>query len=84
MGDCTLFGKRISSVGFFGFGSSNREVWRYLSKRFHSLKFTLRSDDKVDSTTYFCRSFFGKEAYNNIDEDILFLSPSVRRDRKEL
>lgn len=72
-------GKRISSVGFFGLGKSTLALFNYLKKRYTGLSFTLRSDKpckKIDGASLRC----GRAAREDIFEDILFLSPSVRRE----
>ncbi len=72
-------GKRISSVGFFGLGKSTLALFNYLKKRYTGLSFTLRSDRPCEA---FSGAFLrcGRLAREDISEDILFLSPSVRRE----
>ena len=79
----TFRGKSISSVGFFGLGKSTLSLFEFLSKSYEGLTFTLRSDKKANASPIFDKTFFGIQAKEKIDEDILFLSPSVRRDYKE-
>lgn len=74
-------------VGFFGIGKSNIALMRHLP--LENCLITLRSDEKIDRSALpqsirVERIFEGKDAYNNIDEDILFFSPSVRRERQTL
>lgn len=74
-------------VGFFGIGRSNIALMQNLP--LEKCLITLRSDEKIDRSALpqgirVERIFEGKEAYKNIDEDILFFSPSVRRERQEL
>lgn len=72
-------GKKISSVGFFGLGKSTLALFNYLKKRYTGLSFTLRSDrpcEKIEGLLLRC----GVAAREDISEDILFLSPSVRRE----
>ena len=76
-------GKKISKVGFFGFGSSNRALIDYLKGRFTDLSFVLRSDTKKTDTSGFSKTYFGKDARLDISEDVLFFSPSVKRDAPE-
>ena len=76
-------GRRISSVGFFGLGKSNLALFDYLSKKYDSLSFTLRSDRETACPNGFEQVFIGAEARENFREDVLFFSPSVRRDSKE-
>ena len=78
--------KKNASIGFFGLGGSNAGVIEYLRKLNPSIRTTLRSDAPIDEVfkgTAF-RVLEAGDALRDIDEDVLFLSPSVRRDRKEL
>ena len=79
----TFRGKTILSVGFFGLGKSTLSLFEFLTKSYEGLSFTLRSDKKANASPIFDKTFFGIQAKEKIDEDILFLSPSVRRDYKE-
>ncbi len=78
-------GKPIKRVGLVGFGKSNRAVYRYLKERFPKLSFVLRSliMPSLDGEL-FDAVFTGERELDGINEDILFLSPSVRRDKPEL
>ena len=76
-------GKQIRSVGFFGLGKSNIALFNYLSENYGALSFTLRSDNEIPRPDGFERAFFGSAARENITEELLFLSPSVRRDAPE-
>lgn len=69
-------------VGFFGLGVSNMALIRALPEGY---PFTVRSDaDRLDFSISPERVHLGACSLNDIDEDALFLSPSVRRDRPEL
>lgn len=74
-------------VGFFGLGCSNLSLMVGLDLgRCHV---TLRSDVTVDRAALpggirIDRIFDGTGALRSLDEDIIFFSPSVRRDRPEL
>ncbi len=72
--------KKISGVGFFGLGKSNVALFEYLSKNYDGLSFTLRSDIAVNIPIGFDRALFGIDAREKINEDVIFFSPSVRRD----
>lgn len=72
--------KAIKEVGFFGFGKSNKALYEYLKKRYPILSFTLRDECTVNSQEGFSQIFTKKNAYDKIRENVLFLSPSVRRD----
>ena len=76
--------EKTLKIGLFGLGKSNLGVLGYLKEKNLNFELTLRSDKNI-STDIFChRSFIGSGALSDIDEDIIFLSPSVRRDRAEL
>ena len=79
-----LKGKPISNVGFFGLGDSNLALLEFLSTTYDGLSFTLRSDADMGEQSVFSRLFYKSEARRDINEDVLFLSPSVRRDTAEL
>ena len=79
-----LCGKKI---GFFGLGKSNLALLSALP--LNGCEINLRSDGAIDrgslprlSAKY--RFFEGKRALCDINEDIIFFSPSARRDRREL
>lgn len=76
-------GRTISRVGFFGFGRSNSALLKHLTKSYRSLSFILRSDIEVSQPFWAERTLIGRAARENFCEDILFLSPSVRRDAPE-
>ncbi|MBE6536547.1 MAG: hypothetical protein E7673_01200 [Ruminococcaceae bacterium] len=87
MSDITrLLEKPYLSVGIFGVGTSNVGAINYLLKKNPTLRLTVRSDTTPDLSglTNADRIFAGKDAFSNIGEEILLLSPSVRRDRKEI
>ena len=77
------FFKDVKSVGLFGFGKSNRAIFERLS-RLSWLKFTLRDERVRERPEGIARLCIGEECLMPPYEDILFLSPSVRRDRPEL
>ncbi len=75
------------SVGFLGVGLTNRALLTALLGR--GYKITLRQTAPIEREglapqAKVARIYEGKAALDNIDEDILFLSPSVRRDGPEL
>ncbi len=74
-------------VGFFGIGKSTYSL--FCSLPLKNCSVTLRSDSIIDRSSIpdeigVERIFEGDETCKDINEDILFLSPSVRRDRPEL
>ncbi len=77
-------GKRIRSIGFVGFGRSNRAVYAYLSRKYPEIKFTVRSQDAIKNLPTDCPTFFDKDELSSLTEDLIFLSPTVRRDRREI
>ncbi len=78
---------RGCGVGFFGLGVSNLSLMRHLP--LEKCHITLRSDQKIDRSDLpdglkIGRVYEGAEALSDIDEDVIFFSPSVRRERVEL
>lgn len=78
--------KGYGKIGFFGIGCSNLSLAELLSFR---QSVTLRSDTPIDRATLpeglrGARIFEKEHALDQVDEDILILSPSVRRDRQGL
>ncbi len=74
-------------VGFFGLGSSNAALLDCLP--LEKCRITIRCDRAIDLSKIPTglrveRILSGKESCLDIDEDIIFFSPSVRRDRAEL
>jgi len=81
----TYKGKTIRSVGFLGLGKSNLGVYEYLSKKFGNQRITLRTEKIADTSKIPAdRLLFGENMLSGISEDILFLSPSARRDKPQL
>ena len=78
-------GKRILRIGFFGDGRSNRALFSYLTENYDGITYTLRTDMRCPDlgSGKFSEILSGEAARKYIDEDILFLSPSVRRDATE-
>lgn len=79
--------KNGCKIGFFGVGRSNASLLRTLP--LNRCRITIRSDEPVDLREIpkglrIERLFFGKSAYDEIDEDIIFFSPSIKRERQEL
>ena len=77
--------KDIDMVGFFGLGKSNQAVMRLLPK---DVRVILRSEGaiKKEDIPRGIKPFAiyeGADAFRHFDEQILFLSPSVRRERCE-
>ena len=78
--------KKGCRVGFFGMGKSSVALLSHLPLKKCSIR--LRSDQKIDLSTLpdglnIERIYSGKHATESIDEDVLFFSPSVRRDRPD-
>ncbi len=73
-------------IGIFGVGKSNLAVLNFLNKQGVTFSLTVRSDAQIDDFTQFhTKHIYSKShAFDNINEDILFLSPSVRRDNPKL
>lgn len=78
--------KEGCAVGFFGLGRSNVSLISCLP--LDKCRITLRSDRRIDENDLptgvrIGRILCGEDAARDIDEDVLFFSPSVRRDRAE-
>lgn len=79
--------RRGARVGFFGLGKSNLSLISKLP--LEKCTVTLRSDAAIDRSTIpkhkkIKRIFDCKDSCRQIDEEIIFFSPSVRRDKREL
>ena len=76
----------VSKIGLVGYGKSNAAVAKMIKRLSPRTLLTLRSDsDPIGvNPSDFSRILFGKSAFMDLCEDVLFLSPSVRRDRCEL
>lgn len=76
---------RSPSISFYGMGTSNRALLSAL--RAEVVSVTIRSDvalQDADGIPKGARIITGNYACRNIDEDILFASPSVRRERLDI
>ena len=75
--------KKAKRIGFLGFGISCRSVFGFL-KDLQNFEFTVR--DRAPSPLPFtpAECYYGSRMLEGINEDILFISPSVRRDAPEL
>lgn len=76
-----LFKRNIRSVSLFGLGRSARALLPYLLHSGYRVR--IRSDVDIDKSTLpqGIRCFVGDNALSSVDEDVMILSPSVRRDR---
>lgn len=70
-------------MGLFGFGKSNRAIFERLSS-LPWLRFTLRDEKMRERPDRIGRICLGEDCFLPPYEDILILSPSVRRDCDEL
>ena len=80
------FGKDVGVVGFFGIGKSSLALLELMPS---DVKIVLRSEGKIKRELLpkgipIIKIYEGEDAFSDICEDILFLSPSVRRERAEL
>ena len=75
--------EKYSRIGIVGAGVSNIGAIRYL-RSVGDFHLTLRSDKRTDNILSADRALFGDEALSDIDEELLLLSPTVRRERAEL
>lgn len=79
--------KKGCTVGFFGMGKSNIALLSQLPLEKCSI--TIRSDREISPSDIpngveVDRVLFGRDACLDVNEDILFFSPSAKRDRPEL
>ena len=68
-------------IGLIGLGKTNRAVYEQIDRGRYGI--TVRCNRPCDVPCD-CRAVFGDGYLDGIDEDILFLSPSVRRDHPAL
>ena len=81
MRDFIYRGRKIKRIGLFGLGRSSLGVKEYLEREFPGLEYVLRCDREVSSEGFDCVRC-GSDAYGEPYEDVVFLSPAVRRDRE--
>ena len=82
--DLPRFLKDAKKIGFLGFGKSNRAVFEFLKER---LRFdaVVREERSVpQNLPEGCRLLSGEQFLEFRGEDIIFVSPSVRRERREV
>ncbi len=72
-----------ASICFLGFGVSNRALYKSL-KNDEKRRITIRSESIPTELPDGVRIYVGKEHQSDISEDILFLSPSVRRESAQI
>ncbi len=72
-----------TAVGLFGWGRSNAGVMNYLSKN-GNYEFLLRSDRECAVPRGISAAYFGSHAFDDLRESVLYLAPSVRRDRRDI
>ncbi len=71
----------LKKIALVGLGKSNLGVLKYLKANFDNLEFTLRSKNQVsDLPSEISRLIVGEGYLDEIDEDVVFFSPSCRRD----
>ncbi len=80
------FFQEVKRIGFFGLGKSNLSIIRRLPK---NLEIILRSERKISRSDIpkgvkISKIYEENRAFSDFSEEILFLSPSVRRERAEL
>ena len=90
MADVLKFIKKMRSergrltVGFLGIGKTNLALIRRLGS-VHGVDFVYRdSHREIPSGLPLGTRYEGRAALTNIDEDVLFIAPSIRRDAREL
>lgn len=88
MGKLPAYLKDVKKIGFFGLGTSNSEIAKIIAKQTNA-EIILRSDGKVSQSElpHFLKNakiYDGERSCEGIDEDVLILSPSVKRSRREI
>ncbi len=79
------FFRDVKKIGFFGLGKSNLSIIRRLP---NNLEIILRSESEIPRSDIpkgikISKIYEGNRAFLDFSEEILFLSPSVRRERAE-
>ena len=77
-------GKLIKSATILGFGKSGRAVFEYLTKSYPHLPVSIRLQETRADLPEGVRIFTGENLFSDFYEDLVFVSPSIRRDRREL
>ena len=77
--------REINTIGFFGLGRSNIGMLSFFKRKYPYIDFVLRIDkplsDENPHREFFKRVIIGAPAARDFYEDVVFLSPSVRRER---
>ena len=73
--------KRRATVAIYGFGTTGRAVYEKIKDSF---QVTVRDSATELTDAPACRLLLGKDAENEIFEDIVIISPSIRRDSEQL
>ncbi len=76
--------KDVKKIGFLGFGRSNRAVFEYLKSKF-SFDAVIRDErESLPSLPENAEILCHRRCFEARGEDVIFLSPSVRRERAEI
>ncbi len=78
------FLKDVKRVGFLGFGKSNRAIYELLSRHFAFEAVVREERPSRQSPPSGCLILTGERCFEPACEDIIFVSPSVRRERAEV
>ena len=81
MKDLPDFLKDVKKIGFFGFGKSNRAVFDFLSKRMEFTAVVREERSLTRDLPEGIEYLSGNDCFELRGEDVIFLSPSVRRER---
>jgi UDP-N-acetylmuramoylalanine--D-glutamate ligase len=73
-------GRKIKKAGFVGFGLSNSTLYRVLRNKYKDIDFTFRllEEKRAD---FMKNCYTGADIYRDICEDVLFFSPSFKREK---
>lgn len=72
---------RPLSICLLGYGTTNRAILDIISKSDLTREITVRQNREISDTPMGVRIIEPKRAFENIYEDVVFASPSFRRDR---
>ncbi len=72
----------VKKIGFLGFGRSNKALFEYLKRRFEFHAVIRDEREALDGAPAGAELLLEKNCFKPAFEDVIFLSPSVRRERE--
>lgn len=79
--NCFSLLKDVKKIGFLGFGKSNKALFSFLKERFVFSTVIRDEREEISDAPKDALLLFGKRCFDYAGEDIIFLSPSTRRER---